>query len=158
MSYFRHGKCNTPEYRAYNNMKNRCLNPNTRDYHYYGGRGIKVCERWLESFYNFLEDVGERPTPNYSLDRIDNDGDYAPDNVRWSSKLTQVVNRRQFENTISGYKGIALTRSNKWQARIKKSGKLLALGTFENKIDAILAYNTAATTIYGKDAVLNKVK
>lgn len=83
----------TPEYRAWQSLKNRCTNPNARDYPYYGGRGIKVCQRWLNSFENFLADMGRRPTPQHSLDRIDPDGDYEPSNCRWATKQEQARNR-----------------------------------------------------------------
>lgn len=84
----------TPEYQAWCNMKNRILNPNVKEYINYGGRGIKICERWL-IFDNFLADVDLRPSSQYSLDRIDNEGDYEPRNVHWTKKVEQVRNRRK---------------------------------------------------------------
>lgn len=84
----------SPEYTCWQNIKNRCCNPHNISYKNYGGRGIKVCERWAKSFHNFLNDVGLRPGPRYSLDRIDHDGDYVPDNVRWATWKEQHRNRR----------------------------------------------------------------
>lgn len=89
------------EYRAWLNAKNRILNPKTSNYHRYGGRGIKMCSRWINSFENFLQDLGPKPSPKHSLERIDNDGDYEPDNVRWALPIEQNHNRST-TNKING--------------------------------------------------------
>jgi hypothetical protein len=81
------------EYRAWAGMKSRCNDPGCSSYPKYGARGIRVCERW-QGFENFLEDIGRRPSPNHSLERIDNDGDYEPSNVRWATSTDQARNRR----------------------------------------------------------------
>jgi hypothetical protein len=82
----------SPEYKVWNNFKTRCYNPNTINYNRYGGRGIIVCDKWL-SFEGFLEDMGKRPSNDYSLDRIDNDGNYCKDNCRWVTRKEQTRNR-----------------------------------------------------------------
>lgn len=98
---FKHGWSGKPPHRNWVHMLNRCIKPGTRGYENYGGRGIKVCERWLD-FLNFLEDMGV-PPKGYSLDRIDNNGNYEPGNCRWASKETQVRNARSNRNiTFNG--------------------------------------------------------
>lgn len=82
----------TPLHRLWLNMRNRCNNPKTASYRYYGGRGIKVCARW-DRFVNFAADVGEHPGSGWTLDRIETDGDYEPGNVRWATRTTQARNR-----------------------------------------------------------------
>lgn len=81
-----------PEWRVWHNMVRRCTDPNLSHYKHYGGRGIRVCERW-NNYANFIADMGHRPTPTHSLDRIDNDGDYEPSNCRWATPEEQVRNR-----------------------------------------------------------------
>ncbi len=97
-----HGHCRrkngkaktTPEYKTWRNIKSRCYNPNATYYEYYGGSGIGVCERWLESFENFLEDMGPRPSKTHSIERVDNYCDYGPKNCIWTIKKVQMANRR----------------------------------------------------------------
>ncbi len=124
-----------PFYRAYWNMLRRCYNSNYYYFHRYGGRGIKVCKRWSEEngFMNFVNDMGERPL-DYQLDRINNDGNYEPNNCRWTDKYTQMANTR----ATKIYPGVNFHKSrNKWRARIKIKGKEKHLGLFKTINEAI---------------------
>lgn len=90
---FSHGACNTRAYKSWSHMKYRCTNESSAKYKSYGGRGITVCDRWIGSFENFLSDMGQ-PPPGCTLDRIDVNGNYEPDNCRWATAKQQGNNTR----------------------------------------------------------------
>lgn len=94
-----HGLSYTKEYNAWRNMKQRCYNSKNKKYEHYGARGIIVCDRWLNSFENFLNDIGKAPDSSYSIERIEVNGNYEKDNCKWGTAKEQRMNqRRQFKN------------------------------------------------------------
>lgn len=106
-----HGMSKTSEYITWRNMRERCCNPKRDDYSLYGGRGIKVCQRWLNSFESFLADMGPRP-PKHSLDRYPNkSGNYAPDNCRWATAREQRINQRSSRLLMVKYRARKMTLS-----------------------------------------------
>lgn len=103
-SWWKHGESNantTPEYKAYTEMIGRCYNPNHPAYKRYGGRGIIVANRWKGIYYNFLEDMGRRPSNKHTLGRIDNNGNYEPSNCRWETRREQNRNQSTTRLTMS---------------------------------------------------------
>lgn len=98
----RHGKCKSPSYRVWTGMKARCYQRSHNRYHLYGGRGIVVCDRWLHSFSNFISDMGERPSYKHSIDRIDNNGNYEPENCRWATASEQTLKRDKYKIAFNG--------------------------------------------------------
>ncbi len=124
----------TPEYRAWINMRTRCLNKNYRDYKYYGGRGISICKEW-NNFTIFLKDMGQRPSSTHSIDRKDNDGNYEPTNCKWATKSEQAFNRK-CKQSNSGEKCIRLVQG-KYQVRKTINKKRIRIGSYSTLNEAI---------------------
>lgn len=105
-----HGMTSTPEYSTWSSMITRCKNKNSAAWKDYGGRGITVCERW-KSFDNFIDDMGSRPSDKHTLDRIDNDLGYSPENVRWATREEQSNNRRNTRRVVLNGEAVPLRRA-----------------------------------------------
>ena len=148
------------EFQAWASILERCLNKNCRFYHRYGGRGITVCDEWKHSFTNFINDMGDAPGKEYSIDRIDPDGNYEPKNCRWTTRDIQNINKAKKEGTRSRFKGVYPCNGNKtnpWIAVIKRKGITKHLGSFKTEEDAALAFNKAALEYSSETIFLNKV-
>lgn len=130
---------------AWKGMRARCLNKNSPKYPIYGGRGITICKRW-ESFMAFYEDMGPRPDPTYSLDRIDVNGNYEPGNVRWASKTIQAQNRRNRKGIY--HRTRYLKNSKPWVVQIGVEGKHIHIGAFATESEAIEARKVAEKTYW----------
>ena len=130
-------------YSTWGAMKARCYNPNSKAYKYYGARGIKVCDRWLD-INNFIEDMYHSYQESLTLDRIDVNGNYDPDNCRWTTKEVQHRNTREiYKNNTSGFRGVAWNKQfSKWRVNIGIGNKIIFLGYYQTALEAAKAYET----------------
>ena len=130
-------------------MMSRSENKNIPNYSNYGGRGIKVCDRWTD-VNNFIEDMNTDFMEGLTLDRIDVNLGYEKSNCRWADGSVQSHNRRPYKNTSSYFKGVYFNKAReKWVACIMKDGQRSYLGGFCEEIDAAIAYDNASEIIYG---------
>lgn len=120
----RHGMSHSKEYKSWDAMVQRCTNQNNIGWKNYGGRGIKVCERWMLSFLTFYEDMGDKPTPSHTLERIDVKGDYSKENCKWATVLEQDNNKRN--NKFITHGDLTLTYAQ-WSRRLGGNPQLVAV-------------------------------
>lgn len=144
-----HNMSGIPEYKVWEGIIQRCTNPKTSNYNDYGGRGIKVCQRWF-NFKYFIEDMGRRPSSKYKIDRIDNNGNYEPNNCRWVTQSIQSKNSRNHKTNKTGVRGVTFI-NNKYRASISVNNKTLYLGTYKTLNDAKEARKKAETQYWGKE-------
>lgn len=138
------------EYRAWVKLRNRCNNPNNTQYKDYGGRGIFVCERW-RSFSNFIADMGPKPSPLHSIDRINNNGPYSPENCRWADKKTQVRNTRPRSDL--GLSGLYRYPNGKFRVRINIGYRTIYIGTTDDFFEACCLRKSAENRYWSDTSV-----
>jgi hypothetical protein len=128
------------EYMAWYNLIGRCCDARHARFATYGGRGIRVCERWRQDFMAFLSDMGPRPSPAHSIDRRDNDGGYEPGNCRWATRSQQQRNMGRVHRAVGAS---YVPRDDRWKAQISINGREVYLGHFKTKAEARLIYRMA---------------
>ncbi len=143
-----HKMTNTPTYRSYRAMLNRCKNPSYKNFKYWGGKGVKVCDRWLESFENFLEDMGERPKGT-SINRVQGAMVYSKETCKWDDRSTQSFEQSKYRNNTSGVTGVSENRHGSFIARISVNNKQIHLGSFSSLEEATKARQDAEIKYYG---------
>ena len=149
--YTMHGLSRDPLYKQWSGMIQRCYNKKHEKYRIYGARGIRVCDEWRYNFKNFYDYMPKRPSKNYTLDRIDNDGNYEPGNVRWATRTQQQYNRNLIPNKSNVFTGVFLHKNkltpDNYMVHIRINKETHYLGVFETIEEAISMRLTATYCI-----------
>lgn len=154
----KHGQSKTRLHGIWSHMKTRCLCETSNAYQYYGGRGIRVCEEWIESYEVFRDWAHSSGySDDLEIDRIDVNGNYEPSNCRWATRRQQMANTRKRKGSLSSkYKGVSWNRIGKnWKVQINKDGKNTYVGVYKTEDEAAAAYDVQAKLVHGVFAVLN---
>ena len=155
-----HGLWSTKLYSIWGEIKRRTLNPKHNHYNDYGGRGITICGEWLDiqNFYNWAISNGYEENKGLSIDRIDNDGNYEPNNCRWTTQNIQARNQRIRKNNKSRYRGVCYHKgNNKYQAQIRVNNKSIYLGSFLTPEEGAIAYNNYIIENNLEGFILNEI-
>ena len=154
-----HGLTETRLYRVWVNIKYRVSNYNNKRYKDYVGRGITICEEWKNDFMSFYDwAMKNEYSDELSIDRIDNDGNYCPENCRWTTSTIQNRNQRKRRDNTSGYKGVSYNKSTgKYQASIRVNKKSINLGQFLTPVEGAIAYNNYIIENNLEGFILNEI-
>lgn len=158
MASLKHGMSRSRLYVIWSDMKSRCINRSNAGFEYYGDKGISVCQQWANSFECFRDWANENGYQDgLEIDRINLEGDYCPSNCRWATRSQQMCNQRKRRDAkTSIYKGVSWCANvSKWRTQLHQFGKTIHIGLFRSEIEAAVAYDKAAKSIYGEFANLN---
>ena len=157
----KHGLRNTRLYSTWAKIKDRVFNTKSKKYSDYGGRGITICDEWKNdfmSFYTWAMSNGYEENKSLSIDRIDNDGGYSPENCRWTTSIIQARNKRIYKNNTSGYRGVCYNKgNNKYTAQICVNNNNTHLGHFSTAVEGAIAYNNYIIENNLEGFILNEI-
>ena len=154
----KHNLVGTKLYNVWRTLKGRVLNPKNKSYSYYGRRGITICEEWLDvqNFYNWAMTNGY--SDGLSIDRIDNDGNYEPNNCRWTTQTIQTRNQRIYKNNKSGYRGVYFSKNQgKYKAQIRVNKIHIHLGYFQTAVEGAIVFNNYIIENNLEGFILNEI-